>query len=159
MAKKSPVVTDLFGNPWEPPRDPRGRRRHKPSPQGRENVALLKAGGASDEDIALQCGLSVPTLRKYYFRELESGVSLAKNELLKVLYEKAKGGNVSAIKAYLAEAGKAKAFEAMRKQRAPQESAAAPKAEERVGKKEQRQQAAAQVGGLYAPGAAPPIKH
>ena len=147
MAAKSPEVVDLFGDPWTPPRDPRGRKSHKPSPQGREIVASLIAADASEEEIALQLGLSLPTLRKYYFRELEHGVSLARNEMLRKLYEKGMAGNVAAMKAYLAATEKGVAVRAMQ---APRPARTAP-----LGKKEQRQAEAAEVDGLYAPGPAP----
>jgi hypothetical protein len=147
MAEKSGPVLDLLGDPWSPPRDPRGRKRHRVTPQGRENVAQLKGAGASDDDIALQLGLSLPTLRKYYFRELSHGRSLARNEIVQALYAKAKAGNVTAMKAYLAETSKTEAAEVA--YRAPSASAAKP------GKKEERQAAAEEVGGIFAPGAPP----
>ena len=153
MSEESSDPTDLFGDPWTPPRDPRGRKRHRPSPQGREIVAQLKAGGASEEEIALQLGLSAPTLKKYYFRELEHGVSLARNEVLRMLYAKAKGGNVTAMRAYLAETAKGQQLEAMRGSRQQQ------RPEKPLGKKEQRQHAANSIGGIFAPGPAPSRTH
>ncbi|MFN4176435.1 hypothetical protein [Phenylobacterium sp.] len=148
MAEESQQPRDLFGDPWTPPRDPRGRRSHRPTAQGREIVAQLKGGGASDDDIALQLGLCVKTLRKYYFRELDHGVSLARNEVLRKLYEKAMAGNVTAMRAYLRETEKGAAVQAMR---LPRPSAA----EKPKGKKEQRLEDAAKVGGLYEPGRPP----
>jgi hypothetical protein len=150
MGEKSTQAVDLFGDPWTPPRDPRGRKSHKPTPQGREIVASLVAAGADEADIALQLGLCGKTLRKYYFRELDHGVSLARNEMLRKLYEKGIAGNVAAMKAYLAETAKGEAVKAMQAGPTPQPSRTAP-----LGKKEQQQADAAQVGGLYAPGAPP----
>jgi hypothetical protein len=147
MTVKSPPAVDLLGDPWSPPRDPRGRKRHKPSAQGREFVAKLKGGRATDEEIALQMGLSEPTLRKYYFRELKHGPALARNSILQKLYDAGMAGNVSAMKAYLAEAEKARALQVQRPDREPRSPA--------KGKKEERLDAAASIGGLYAPGAAP----
>jgi hypothetical protein len=137
MSEDSSTAKDLFGDPWTPPRDPRGRKRHRPLPQVREIVASLNAAGASDEEIALQIGLSVPTLKKYYFRELQHGVSLARNQMLRKLYEKGIAGNVSAMKAYLAETAKGAASEFERQQKQPRAAA--------VGKKQARQLAAAEV--------------
>jgi hypothetical protein len=150
MDEDSDQPKDLFGDPWTPPRDPRGRKRHRPTPQGREIVAQFIATGASEDDIALQLGLSVPTLRKYYFRELANGRSLARNEMLKVLYEKGKAGNTSAAKEWLRQTEKAELVGIAYQ---PRERRSQPK----LGKKEERQQAAEQVGGILAPGA-PPAK-
>ena len=150
-------AVDLFGDPWTPPRDPRGRKRHKVTPQGREIVAQLNAAGATDEEIALQLGLCAKTLRKYYFRELEHGVSLARNEVLRKLYDKAMTGNVAAMKEYLRQTEKGAAAAAMNGPR----PSAPEKPEKPEGKKAQRQAAAEQVGGIYAPGAPParPTSH
>lgn len=152
---------DLLGDPWTPPRDPRGRKSHRPSPQGREKVAVLRGGGATEEEIALQLGLDPKTLRKYYSRELDHGLELARNAALAKLYEKGMqgDGNTAALRAFLAETEKGKAAKIMREQRAhrtPVEPVApAPKP---VGKKEARQAEAAEAaeaGSMYAPGPPP----
>lgn len=154
MAEKSPRPTDLFGNPWEPPKDPRGRKSHRPTAEGREIVAQLKGAGATDEAVALQLGLCVKTLRKYYFRELDHGADLARNEVLRKLYDKAMGGNVAAMKAYLREVEKGQVQRAMEVPRAPR-----PEPERPLGKKEQREAAADGVDALYAPGPPPARPH
>lgn len=101
MAEKTPGEgedVDLFGDPWTPPKDPRGRKRHKRTSQLAEKVGVLRATGATEEAIAAAVGLSVPTLRKYYLRELDAGPALALAQLDQVMYRKAMAGNVSAAK-------------------------------------------------------------
>lgn len=82
------------------------------------------------EDIAVRVGLSEPTLRKYYFRELGDGPAVAKALVLEALFEKAKSGNVSAVRLMLEQFDKGET--AVPLQRAP----AAPKPEP-IGKKAQ----------------------
>ena len=101
MTEKTPDgagEVDLFGNPWEPPKDPRGRKRHKRTPQIAEKVGVLRATGATEDAIANAVGLSTPTLRTYYLRELDAGPALALAQLDQVMYRKAMAGNVSAAK-------------------------------------------------------------
>lgn len=101
MAEKTATggpATDLLGDPWTPPRDPRGRKRHKRLPQIAEKVAHLRGTGATQETIAAAVGLSVPTLREYYLRELTDGPALAQAALDAVMWQKAMAGNVSAAK-------------------------------------------------------------
>lgn len=98
MSDENAPATDLLGDPWTEARDPRGRKRHKRLPQIAEKIALLRASDMSVEDIAARIGISEPTLRKYYFRELTAGPALAKALIVEAMYEKAKGGNVSAAR-------------------------------------------------------------
>ena len=100
---------DLLGDPWTPPRDPRGRKRHKRSAQVAEKIGFLRAAGLTGEQIATRTGLSEPTLRKYYLRELTDGATLARAVLLEAIVEKALGGNVAAAKVMLAEFAKGSA--------------------------------------------------
>lgn len=96
MSAENAPPKDLLGDPWTELKDPRGRKRHKRSPQVAERVAFLRASDMAVEDIAARIGLSEPTLRKYYFRELTAGPALAKAVLLEAMWDKAKAGNVSA---------------------------------------------------------------
>lgn len=98
MAEDSEQPCDLFGDPWSPPRDPRGRKRHKRIPQLAEKVAVLRGAGLTPANIALRVGLSEPTLRKYYFRELEEGATLARAVLVESLWAKAKSGSAAAAR-------------------------------------------------------------
>lgn len=105
-------ATDLFGDPWGEARGRGGRKRHRRLPQVAEKVGVLRATGATVEAIAGRLGLSEPTLRKYYFRELRSGAEIARQVLIEAMWNKALGGNVSAanfIRQELAR-GEAEAF-------------------------------------------------
>ncbi len=169
MAEKSSPPTagvDLFGDPWTPPKDPRGRKRHKRSSQLAEKIAVLRAQGATQEEIADAVGHSVPTLTKYYLRELEEGPALAKAVLVQALWSKAvDGGNVSAMKAMLAQFDKGDAVRADGRVRARGGNSGGGStppvtAEPRLGKKAERQAAAERVvetGGRYATPAAPKL--
>lgn len=168
-AKSTPPAqeVDLFGDPWTPPKDPRGRKRHKRSPQLAEKIAVLRAQGATQEEIADAVGHSVPTLTKYYLRELDEGPALAKAVVIQALWRKAvEGGNVSAMKAMLAQFDKGDALLADGRVRARGgnggggSSAPPAAAEPRLGKKAERQAAAERVvetGGRYATPAAPKL--
>jgi hypothetical protein len=61
----------------------------------------LRSTDMAIEAIAAQVGLSEPTLRKYYLRELEKGPDLARGRVIEAMYAKAIGGNVTAQRAYL----------------------------------------------------------
>lgn len=87
---------DLLGDPWVETRGRGGRKRHRRLPQVAEKVGVLRATGATVEAIASRLGLSEPTLRKYYFRELRSGSDLARQVLIEAMWKKALAGNVSA---------------------------------------------------------------
>lgn len=96
MADENSGPKDLFGDPWTPPRDPRGRKSHRRMPQVAEKVAVLRAMGKTVEQIALRIGLSEPTLRKYYFRELEHGHALVESVLDEAIWGRAMAGVVGA---------------------------------------------------------------
>lgn len=89
-------ATDLFGDPWVEARGRGGRKRHRRLPQVAEKVGVLRAAGVTVEAIAGRLGLSEPTLRKYYFRELRSGGQIARQVLIEAMWKKAVAGNVSA---------------------------------------------------------------
>lgn len=131
---------DLLGDPWTPPRDPRGRKRHKRLPQLAEKIAVLRGAGLTVEEIGARIGLSAPTLSKYYFRELESGAKLAQAVLAEAMWEKAKGGNVAAAR-YIREEFK-KGEPAIPAARQRQTSTPAPPADTPLGKKAQAEVAA-----------------
>lgn len=93
-----PPISDLLGDPWTEPPDPRGRPAHVRNPQIAEKVALLRATGGTEQEIADRICLSVPTLKKYYFRELETGPTLLRAVLDESMWAKAKAGSVSAAR-------------------------------------------------------------
>lgn len=129
-------AVDLLGEPFRELRDGRGRPKHRVSEENRNKVSVLRAAGWLQKEIAEAIGVSEPTLREYYFSELDGGAIRARAEALWKLKQLAlKEGNVSALKALLArfDAGNTlpKAV------RFAQEEPAAPK-----GKKEQLRDAA-----------------
>jgi len=152
MSDENGEAVDLLGDPWREPKDQRGRKRHKWNKQVAENIAVLKAAGHTVEMIASRVGLSEPTLRKYYFRELTEGADLAQARLAEVMWQKAMDGNVSAARFVREAFGKGDVTDAANRVR--QRALADPK----KGKKEQRLEDAAGVTGLYAPRPAPRLQ-
>lgn len=145
MTGKNPEPVDLFGNPWVEPKDTRGRKRHKRQSEIAEKIGVLKAAGTSTEDIALFVGLSEPTLRKYYLRELTQGPALARAGVVMAVYQEAKKGRVGAARYMREEFDKGK-IERIAKPDAQVKEPA-------KGKKELRQEAAeaaASMGGRLA---------
>lgn len=139
---------DLLGDPIPEGHGKRGRPTHIATVKNRNKVMMLLALGWSNSRIANALGITPPTLRKNYFRELkirEQARDRLDGNLAAMLWESAKGGNVAAMKEY-------------RKlvERNDQMNAAAnfgaipekPKGESKqpVGKKEQAEQAALVAG-------------
>ncbi|HEY3694076.1 hypothetical protein [Phenylobacterium sp.] len=135
---KGPAV-DLLGDPWTPPRDPRGRKRHKRNPQVAEKVAVLRSTGSTVSDIASRLGISEPTLRQYYFRELQQGSVLARQVLTEALWKRALEGSAAAAKLVLQEMEKGDFI-------APVAAAAPTASDPKLGKKEQAAVAAQSAG-------------
>lgn len=166
MAEKSAPEggdVDLFGDPWTHPRDPRGRKAHKRSPQLAEKIAVLRGSGSTEEEIEARVGLTVKTLRKYYSRELEKGPTLSRAMLDEVMYAKAMAGNVSAARYMDQRFKEGDASLAAQRMKARAEAStevgqSRPVTVEKIGKKAERQAAAEELagtGGKYAPPAAP----
>jgi hypothetical protein len=149
---------DLLGDPLKPLPDRRGRRKLRYPQEVYEKVEVLAAGGLTHEEIADAIRVSPPTLRKYFRPELDKALSRQKAEALSLLAEQARKGNVSAIKAWNAELDKQRAAGALRERERPAPARSVPV---RVaGKKEQRQEAAANVataGGKFAPPSPPKL--
>lgn len=78
-----------------------GRRRHTPTSETRAQVSALVVVGASQTTIAKVIGISVPTLRQYYARELENAVRNVVVHATITLFEQAKAGNFRAQKMWL----------------------------------------------------------
>lgn len=93
------------------PRPPRrrqaeraGRPEHVPTDESRERVEVLIAGDMRQWQIAAALGISVPTLAEHYAAELEHGRSRKRAAVLEALYKAGvEGGNVAALKAWLAQ--------------------------------------------------------
>lgn len=149
MADENDGLVDLWGDPWTPEPDPRGRKRHRRLPQVAEQVAILRGAGLTVEQIASRLVLSEPTLRKYYFRELDGGAAMANAVLTEAMWKKAKEGNVSAARFIRETFGKGEALESDRRVRGREPR------EVPIGKKEERQEAARRIGGRFATPPAP----
>lgn len=134
--------SDLFGDPILPRSEKRGRPEHVWTLANSNKVLLAFWRGLSVKDAAKIVGVSVPTLRKVYFSEVEKrGEARLKGEMLQLerLNAQAEKGNVAAEK----ELGKMMERLRMRDQgvvftAAPAKQPSAPK----LGKKEQRKVAA-----------------
>jgi hypothetical protein len=66
---------------------PMGRPTYDPSEKDRAQVSLLTGMGIPDYEIAKVMQISEPTLRKYYFRELEIGHISANSRVARTLYQ------------------------------------------------------------------------
>jgi hypothetical protein len=67
----------------------------------RRRVMTAKAGGMSEDAIALALGITRPTLQKHFLAELTTGAAQKRMDALEALFTQAKKGNVAAIKAVL----------------------------------------------------------
>lgn len=67
----------------------------------RRKVAAAKAGGMSEDAIALALGITRPTLAKHFMVELTTGAAVKKMEAMEALFVQVRKGNVAAIKAAL----------------------------------------------------------
>jgi hypothetical protein len=136
---------------------PAGRPQWKPSLDERTTVERMKFCGDSEATIARSLGVDVDTLRKHCPEELENGYANRRRQVVNLLFESAQAKNTSAIKrlddmgraAGAAAAVNGRGGKAKKPEREP--------TPEKLGKKELRQQAAAQVGGVFAPPAPPKI--
>lgn len=127
-----------------------GRPEYAATDEEREKVRVLKAGGMTNVAIAEAIGISEPTLRKHFSSELDRATAKVRAEMLMARYHAAKGGNVQAQNKMLELVG-ASAADSRLKERE--------RAEPKLGKKEERQQAAENVGGKFAPPAGPRLVH
>jgi len=147
------LVTNLFGDRVQEPRQGRGRRPHVWTRENSDRALLAFVLGRSVAEAAKLIGVSEPTFRKVYFKEVAlREQARAKMELrqLERLNRLAEDGNVSADKEFGKLLDKIRVREAGQSMAAPKPT----KAEKR-GKKELQREAASQVRGLYEPIAAP----
>ena len=145
------VILDLFGMPVRERKAGRGRPEHEWSQENSHKISLLLAVGHELADVAAVIGVSVPTLRKHYFSELEGRRVAAIRLTAKQLYRlnrEAEGGNVAAEKALLAMTDRERT-------KLASDRVAGRAAEPRKGKKEQQAEAAKRVGGVFATRSAP----
>lgn len=91
---------DLLGDPIPEGLGKRGRPPHLPTHENRRKVMVLAAFDRNEEQIAAALSISVPTLKKHYFRELRSRLEArqrVEGKLLLRLIDEADKGNVTAI--------------------------------------------------------------
>lgn len=118
-----------------------GRPAYRPSIEDRKTVEQMKFCGESDNTIARALNIDPDTLRKHFADELADGHAQRRKEVIGLMFDAARGGNVAAIKK-LEEMGRvAAASEAVKVRERP-----SPK----LGKKEERRIAAENVGGKFA---------
>jgi hypothetical protein len=144
---------DLFGDPVRAEPEGPGRPEHQWSLRNSNRINLLFATGHSVKEAALAIGVSVPTLRKHYFSEVEQW-RVARLKLtaaqLERLNDEAEQGNVAAIKELFKRIDKATIAElATRVANRPE---AKPKpAGQKLGKKAELRRAAGEVKGKFKP--------
>jgi hypothetical protein len=98
-------IFDLLGDPVPDGWGKRGRPQHIATHQNRNKVIMLLAFGWSNERIAKALGITPPTLRKNYFRELrirDEARDRVDAALATMLWKQAKGGSVAAVKEFRA---------------------------------------------------------
>jgi hypothetical protein len=151
------MEVDLFGDPVLRRRDGRGRPEHLWTRENSNKVLLAFARGLSAKDAAMSIGVSVPTLRKIYFSEVEKRrdarlrLEITQLARLNGLAEK---GSVPAEKELM------KQMDRLRQRDLAQALASAAPASAKgkpLGKKESALRAAEAVRGLYEP-PPPPVR-
>ena len=142
-------IFDLFGDPVPDNWGGRGRPQHIATHENCNKVNMLLAFGWNNERISKALGITPPTLRKNYFRELkfrEEKRDKIDARLAMLLWEQCAAGNVAAMKEFrkLQERndlmGAQEDFNSYRKREPTADDA--PK----LGKKEQQALAAANAG-------------
>ncbi len=78
------------------------RPPHKPTAPKRRQVAIAAAAGWSHAEIAQALGISRTTLLRHYRAELREAAAMKRMDVLIAMHKAAVGGNVAAMKAYLA---------------------------------------------------------
>lgn len=91
---------DLLGDPIPDGLGRRGRPAHLPTDENRRKIIVLMAFDKNEVQIAAALSISVPTLKKHYFRELAAKLEArqrVEGKLLGALMKEVDAGNVSAI--------------------------------------------------------------
>jgi hypothetical protein len=128
-AELQPVgqMRDMFDGTSSPYRDPRGRKKTSINNELRGKVARLRASGMTQQEIADAIGCSVPTLVQFFSWELNEGKAAKRAEMIDALWNAGIAGNVTAMKAWLA----------MNDRDTSPKAITRPRAEPKLGKKEQ----------------------
>jgi len=90
---------DLFGNPFVPLRDRRGRPAYKKTKENQDFVSVRAAAGWSHLRIAEALGCNDDTLRKHFSGELENGAMIVEGVMLDVLMLNVRRGHVPSVRA------------------------------------------------------------
>lgn len=149
---------DLFGNPLLTEDAKRGRPEHVPSEENIIFVMVLLGSGMTNAEVAKRMGLSGPTFRKHYFhliKDRDLMLDRLKTKLRVSQIKQGLAGNASALNAALATLDKVHSENAEARFKGREK----PKQEKakKLGKKEERQLAAQQVSGKFAPPSAPKL--
>lgn len=94
---------DLLGDPIPEGHGKRGRPTHIATVKNRNKVIMLLALGWANPRIAKALGITPPTLKKNYFRELkvrDDARDRLDASLADMLWDAAKSGNVAAMKEF-----------------------------------------------------------
>lgn len=94
---------DLLGDPIPEGHGRRGRPQHIATTENRNKVMVLLALGWANERIAKAIGITRPTLRKNYLRELkfrDEARDRVDGNLAMMLWNSARSGNVAAMKEF-----------------------------------------------------------
>jgi phage terminase small subunit len=95
------AAIDLFGNPERPGRGKKGRPRFSATPRDRNRVRLLLAMGWTPPRIAGAIEVSLPTLHKYFRKELAERDAMRDRldaRRLEIAMDEANKGNVTALR-------------------------------------------------------------
>lgn len=72
-----------------------------PTDDQRQRVATAAGAGWTRRELAEALGVSIPTLRRAFARELEQGRAQRRIDAAVILFERAMAGNVAAMRHYL----------------------------------------------------------
>jgi hypothetical protein len=128
---------DLLGDPIREPEETRGRPPFDVTPELRNKVSVLRAGGMEYVDIAAAIGCSERTLRTYFLPELRSGAAVKKAAMIEAMFAAGMKGNVSAQRAFIGLGEKAGAMPPLPPENPAPQDDAEDEPEEKLGKKAQ----------------------
>jgi hypothetical protein len=151
------VNLDLFGDPIPEHWGRRGRPPHVPSVDNRNKVKMLLALGWTDERIANSLSISQPTLRKHYFLELkfrDEARDRLEARYAMLVWQGVEALSGAAFKEFRRIVDHGDAVNADKKVRHRATDGPRP---QKLGKKEERQLAAHQVGGKFTTPSAPTL--
>lgn len=118
-----------------------GRPRYAANARDQARLQLMLAAGEPLASVALSLGVSEPTLRRAYAREIETAAAVKRAEVLERLDRQSRAGSTAATKELLARIDRAGLEEIQRSMQAPIDTPKKPP----LGKKEQAAADAARV--------------